>query len=372
MDQEHSTPITRRDALIACAATAVGAALPVPDAAEANAAESAAGQSPAATQTPAPAGSKSKYRGEYSGQRLNRVAFPLGGLGAGMICLEGTGARSHVSLRNKPEVFHEPCTFAAIAVKGPARVARVLEGPVPGWKLFGQPGTGNGTHGTAFGLPRFREAQFRARFPFGAVTLRDNDVPLEVEITGWSPFEPGDADNASLPVAGLEYRFTNKSASAVEAVFSWNARNFMAIRGNPEAVRPAPGGFVLWAGPGKDRPHEEGAFSATVSDAAVKVNHAWFRGGWFDPLTMAWKDIASGACYDRASVSEGGSPPGASLFVPFTLAPGESKTIVLRLAWYAGQTNLRVGKDLQSLAVAQAVAGTYRPGMPAALRTSTR
>ena len=87
---------------------------------------------------------KSKFNGEYSGERLNRVAFPLGGIGAGMICLEGSGALSHFSLRNKPEVFNEPCTFAAICIKGPRNVARVLEGPVPGWKLFGAPGTGNG------------------------------------------------------------------------------------------------------------------------------------------------------------------------------------------------------------------------------------
>lgn len=363
MDQEHSTPITRRDALLACAATAVGAALTSADPAEAQAAQSTASQPAAggAAKATAAAGSESKYRGEYSGARLNRVAFPLGGLGAGMICLEGAGALSHFSLRNKPEVFNEPCTFAAISVKGASRVARVLEGPVPGWKLFGQPGTGNGTHGTSFGLPRFRDARFRTRFPFGTVTLRDSDVPLEVETTGWSPFEPGDADNASLPVAALEYRFTNKSSAPVEAVFSWNARNFMAIRGNPEAVRPTPGGFVLWAGPGKDRPHEEGAFSATVADKNVKVNHAWFRGGWFDPLTMAWKDIATGACYDRPPVSEGGPPPGASLFVPFKLAPSESKTIVLRLAWYVGQTNLRVGKDAPSSAGSQAAVGTHRP-----------
>jgi hypothetical protein len=42
---------------------------------------------------------KSKYNGEYSGERLNRIAFPMGGVGAGMICLEGSGALSHVSLR---------------------------------------------------------------------------------------------------------------------------------------------------------------------------------------------------------------------------------------------------------------------------------
>jgi len=356
MNMDDSTHVTRRDALKACAATAVGAALTTSGGTEAGAGETGA----VGVQQPSAAScTKCRYDGEYSGERLSRVAFPMGGMGAGMICLEGTGALSHVSLRNKPEVFHEPCTFAAISIKGPKSVARVLEGPVPGWKLFGQPGTGNGAGGSSFGLPRFREARFRVRFPFGTVTLHDKDVPLDVEITGWSPFEPGDADNASLPVAALEYRFTNESSVPVEAVFSWNARNFMATRGNPEAVRATPGGFVLWGGPGKDRVYEEGALSATVDDPAVQVNHAWFRGGWFDPLTMAWKDIAAGACFSRAPVTEGGASPGATLFVPFMLAPGESKTIVLRLAWYVGETALRVGKDPKS--GVPAVPGNYRP-----------
>src|SRR3974377_1409063 len=101
---------------------------------------------------------KHEYNGPYTGAYLNRVAFPLGGIGAGMLCLEGTGALSHVSLRNRPEVFHEPLMFAAIAIKGNAPMARVLEGPVPAWKIYGAPGTGNGAGGTSFGLPRFRNA----------------------------------------------------------------------------------------------------------------------------------------------------------------------------------------------------------------------
>jgi uncharacterized protein (DUF608 family) len=353
MNDDQSTPITRRDALIACAATAVGAAC-----------TSTAGYEAAAADpgnSPGEAGKTTKYRGEYGNEYLNRVAFPMGGMGAGMICLEGTGGLSHVSLRHKPEVFHEPCTFAAISIKGPTNTARVLQGPVPGWKLFGQPGTGNGAGGTSLGLPRFREASFRVRFPFATVSLRDPDIPLEVEITGWSPFEPGDADNASLPVAGLEYRFTNRSNAAIEAVFSWSARNFMAIQGNPDAVRPAPGGFMLWCGPGKDKPHEEGAFVAAVDDPAVKVNHAWFRGGWFDPLTMVWKDICSATCVERPPVTEGGPSPGATLFVPVKLSPGESKTVVLRLSWYVGQTSLRVGKDPQGSGELPILSGNYRP-----------
>ena len=77
--------------------------------------------------------SEHTYNGPYMGDHLHRTAFPLGGVGAGMVCFEGAGAISHVSVRNRPEVFHEPLIFAAVCVKGEETVARVLEGPVPMW-----------------------------------------------------------------------------------------------------------------------------------------------------------------------------------------------------------------------------------------------
>ena len=168
----------------------------------------------------------------YTGEFLNRVAFPLGGIGAGMICLEGAGALSHVSLHGQPDIFNEPLLFSALCVKGEKPVARVLEGSVPSWKVFfpwGKTfqGAGNGGSGKSYGLPRFKNAEFLARFPFGRVRLDDPTVPLAVEITGWSPFVPGDADRSSLPAAALEYRFENKAEQVVEAVYSFHARNFI-------------------------------------------------------------------------------------------------------------------------------------------------
>jgi len=301
------------------------------------------------------------FNSEYSGEFLNYVALPLGGIGAGMICLEGTGALSHVSLRNRPELFNEPCVFAALSIKGNRDLARVLEGPVPSRKVFGPPGTANGAGGTTYGLPRFATASFKTRFPFGIITLADRAVPLQVTITGWSPFEPGDPDNSSLPVAGLEYHFTNHSRHTVEAVFSFNARNFMAIGSNPQAVRPIEGGFILWGGAAKEHPWEEAAFSATVTETEAKVNHAWFRGGWWDPLTMAWKDVADSACYERPPAMEGGPSPGATIFVPFQVKAGSSKTIALRLAWYSGKTNLHIGKDPAGSAGGSDTPENFRP-----------
>ncbi len=299
------------------------------------------------------------YNGPYTGEHNSRIAFPMGGMGAGMICLEGTGALSHVSLRNQPDVYNEPCVFAAVCVKGVGpnggNVARVLEGQVPTWKLFGPPGTGNGAGNRAYGLPRFMEAEFEARFPFGTVRLSDPALPLDVEVTGWSPFEPNDADHASLPVAGLEYTFKNNTNKPVEAVFSFNAKNFLP---GGQAVKAFPKGFVFWAPGAEDKPWEQTAFCAAVADPAAKTNCAWFRGGWFDSLTMAWKDVQEGACFDRPPVTEGAASPGGSIFVPVTVAAGATRTVVLQLSWYAGQTDLRAGDDPDT---GEKPRETYRP-----------
>ena len=80
-----------------------------------------------------------KYNDSYTGSNTDRVAFPIGGMGAGMFCLEGTGAISEMSVRNRPDVFNEPCMFAAISLKGIKNGAKVLEGQVPDWKRFGPP-----------------------------------------------------------------------------------------------------------------------------------------------------------------------------------------------------------------------------------------
>ncbi len=289
------------------------------------------------------------FNDAYTGPYNNRVAFPIGGIGAGMFCLEGTGAISHMSVRNSPQVFNEPHAYAALCVKGSENVARVLEGPVPGWKTFGGPGAGNGASGSSFGLPRFREAAFQARFPFGTVTLTDPAIPFEVTVTGWSPFTPGQADDSSLPVGALEYQFRNPTGEQREAVFSFNSRNFMATGHNDDDILPIEGGFVLWQPAREGAAYDRGAFAAFVDDDEVAVDHSWFKGGWWDPVTLAWRNIEEGHPVDNPHVD--GPSPGASLFVPFTLGPGEERTIRLMLAWHVPVSNLRYGADPPSTQV---------------------
>ena len=273
-----------------------------------------------------------EFNGKYQKEYLDKIAFPIGGIGAGMFCLEGTGAISHVSLRHHPDVMNEPYTFAAIYVKGVENGAKVLEGQVSTWKLFGPAQSGLGRGDKTYGLPRFEEAVFQTRFPFATIDLRDKDMPLVAKITGWSPFIPTDADNSSLPVGVLEYQFTNTSDKAIETVFSYNTKNFIDGQGT---IRGVKNGFVL------ESDQNNSGLAIYVDNAAAVVDHCWFRGAWFDPQTVVWDNIRYGRIADKQPVK--GVAPGASVYVPLTLQPGETKTVKVNFCWYLPDSNLSIG-----------------------------
>ena len=316
-----------------------------------------------------------RFSGIYQGEQLSQIAFPMGGLGAGMICLEGTGGLAKFSLRNRPDLGNEPKVFAAVALKGSTILARVLEGPIPECKL--RPNFPTGEWGEVprhcWGLPRYRHATFKGRFPFGTVDLTDDKLVLDARLVGWSPFYPGDADNSSLPVCAIEYTFTCRGEDTIDAVFSFNAENFMttqsmqATAGDESLsfgkIRPTSGGFVFADTSASGGFADVASFAVWTDDQAAKVNHAWFRGEGVDSIAMAWADITAAKCYEQGCPPDQDSP-GASIFVPLSLNPGQSKTISIYLAWYVATSNLFEPKEnyeTESNTLFPRPASTYRP-----------
>ena len=286
--------------------------------------------------------SSSGFSGVYEGAYRDQIAFPLGGLGAGMICLEGSGALSRFSLRHRLEADADHQVFAAISVRGENTLALVLEGPVPNWKLRPQfPDQGDVNN---WGLPRFHSATFRSQFPFGVVSIDDGESPLGVLLTGWSPFYPGDEDNSSLPVAGMEYRLTNRSERTIEAVFSYNAENFLSNQrvelGSPatdrlDRIYAIRNGFVLHTPGTLDRPWDKGSCAFWVDAADTSVDYAWPC----DSLNLLWQKFSAGQ-YDVHDPLQDRAAAGASLFVPLRLAPGEIRTVIVYVAWYVPDSDL--------------------------------
>jgi hypothetical protein len=166
-----------------------------------------------------------------------------------------------------------------------------------------------------------------------------------VNISGWSPFIPGDDKNSSLPVASLVYTFKNSGSKPFDLVFSWNAKNFIRLEEGKNAISPIDNGFVITEEGNKATPFRTDMCFFTDAPETV-VDHCWFRGGWWDPMTMAWNHVRDGIMANTPPVDN--NAPGASLYVPFTLPAGKERFIRLHLAWYTPkslETYGEVGAD---------------------------
>ena len=280
----------------------------------------------------------------YTGEYLNFVAMPIGGMGAGMFTVEGSGAINSMSIHHRPELRHEPRMVAALASKDGN--AKLLQGPVPTHKIFSGPNAGYGLGSTSYGLPRYHENTFTTRFPFAEIDLADPDMPVTAEITAWSPFIPTDADNSSLPVGAFEYKLKNTSNKPVEALFTYSSENFVWANNPTKRIKPIENGFVMSSDSLPNKPESESYFAIWTDQPGTQVNNHWFRGGWFDGMTMNWNSIKKGEIITNEPVEE--NVQGATLYVPIQLAPGEEKTIKLMMAWYAPNNNQRYGKDTEA------------------------
>jgi uncharacterized protein (DUF608 family) len=289
----------------------------------------------------------------FAGPNLLQIAMPMGGIGAGCVCLNGYGGLQDFSIRHKPATSAMPdghatgdAAFALLHVKGADPVTRLVEGPMPVERIYDQGLKGQGyRHGGHEGFPRFAECRFEARYPFGRVVLEDPSVPLRAAVTGWSPFIPLDDVNSGMPCAFLEYTFENTSGESVEFEFSYHLSHLITRQGRQIATGNAvlgpsgkgAGGGVFFTTTGVEA-HEEdfGTAALYAVGQTPRVKAMWFRGGWFDSLSVLWREVSEGRFQenDGAGAEELQGRNGGSLLIAGKLAPGESVTYPVVLAWH--------------------------------------
>ena len=167
---------------------------------------------------------------EFEGKSLNRIAFPLGGIGTGSISLGGRGNLTDWEIFNRPgkgTVLPYSMFFLRLASKSMSPVVRVIEGEIP--PPF------EGPHGLpwwhAGGLPRFREARFKGGFPIAEVQFNDDTVPLDVSLQAYNPFIPLASEDSGLPAAILEYRIANTTSESMEVSVAGTLFNILGYSG---------------------------------------------------------------------------------------------------------------------------------------------
>jgi len=298
----------------------------------------------------------------YEGDRLNEVAFPLGGIGTGTIALGGRAEMRDFEICNRPaKGFNPPYTFFALRAQPEGRpaVTRLLEG------VLQPPYSGGfGVRTPGAGLPRMREVSLEAAYPFARFTLRDPDAPLVVHLEAFNPLIPLDVGRSSLPIAILRYVLVNPGRRPIQASVAGSLLNFIgavpSCRSSGPTVAPGdltdlPGGNVnevrqATAGDGTPlrgllmrservppRTPEEGTMALVALAEDVTWRRTWGPTRWNRHLLTFWNDFSGdGRFEDPAEVTP--SPPGqgqvGSVGVSVQVEPQGTAAVTFLLCWH--------------------------------------
>ncbi len=290
----------------------------------------------------------------YSGRNLDEVAFPLGGIGAGMVTLGGWGQLRDFEIRNRPDKGDViPNTFFAIRCKqGKTDVTKVLQGQVEGCFTGKAQGTaafsGEG-HSARFstgeGFPHFRKSTFRGEYPFAFMEMSDAGMPVAVKLTAWNPFIPLNEDDSSIPAAILSYTLKNTTKSAVEVMVYGSTSNRigkapstpLGIRmtaeekpeGRKNTARRGAGLSGLYMT--NERIDTEATAFGTMA-LAVLGREAVTHAAWEDDQVIRLFEGMAQTQWPPKKAK--GQQQTGTLGVPVKLAAGETATVTFVLSWH--------------------------------------
>lgn len=296
----------------------------------------------------------------FTGEHTTQVALPIGGIGAGSVCLNGYGGLQDFSIRTRPETSGMPegftsnspeAAFAILHVKGATPITKLVEGPFPPFKIFDQGLQGQGLRRGGYeGFPRFSKCSFKGEYPFGEAHLSDAVLPIDVTVTGWNPFIPLDDKNSGIPCAILEYKLHNRSSSTVSYQFSYHLSH-LAPGCKPEQASSLnsviPGKGVLLSNSEAQNSEGFGSACLLAMGETPRIKAMWLRSpGWeFDSMSALWREVSSGnfSSNDGSNSVDHAGRNGASILLEGSLAIHEERTHRILITWYFPNCYLREG-----------------------------
>lgn len=295
----------------------------------------------------------------YQGEELRAVAMPLGGIGTGSIAICGDGSLRQWQIQN--EVNHLAClpqSFFAVWARQhrPLHepVARVLQsaalyghdGPTP-------PPTANDhvvplPHRRLLQrLPGVAATTFTGGYPIAELTYHDPALPLDVRMEAFSPFVPLDAKHSGLPAIVFNVTIANPTdrvllasvAAALQNAVGWDGvapvfdAKCQLYGGNVNTLIQAGGATTIAMGATRLPEDHPGCGSMALSALAPDATYVT----QWDDLRALWDDFAADGRLSNAAdttPSAAGRTWNGALAVPFSLQPGQSRTVTFSLAWH--------------------------------------
>jgi non-lysosomal glucosylceramidase len=287
-----------------------------------------------------------RKRGTYEGNKTKEISFPIGGIGSGCIGLAGNGQLIDWEIFNRPNKGSVN-GFSHFAIKaerdGVVLGARVLQGDtLPsymgkyGTTMFSGYGFGP-IRETMAGVPHFRDVSFEGTYPFAQMSFSDPKFPGKAVLSAWNPLIPLNDHDSSLPAAFFEVTLENTEGSPIDYTVAFSVNNPLTCGSLQNLTKSVDGNWFmqLQSDAIETEDPSYGNLCVATDSADVGFQHYWFRGSWFDGLSVFWKDFsAPGKLKNREY------PPNPSarndmgtMTTHIQVEPGQSKTVRFVLTW---------------------------------------
>lgn len=300
-------------------------------------------------------------RGErivYRGANTRAVAFPLGGIGTGHICLCGDGSLRQWQIFNQAAHNHYvPHSFFAIRAQGDARgcppVARALVSPaLYDTEIENVPTVSDHLVPEELRkllqeLPGVAATEFVGEYPIAMVNYLEPELPVQVSLEAFCPMVPLDEMASGLPGIVFSFLVRNPTTAPVNVSLLGSLQN--AVGSSPHAEIS-----------GVECRDYGGNFNALVQLrelTAIQMGNAWLkdddqhngsmclavlhdeataRAQW-DDLGELWGEFVKTGRLSRrleAMPSGPGRTVNGALAVPLRLEPGQERTVTFFVTWY--------------------------------------
>ncbi len=271
-------------------------------------------------------------RGEptvYRGEHLTAISFPVGGIGSGLIQIDGLGRLAIWQIFNNHQHVVVPHSFFAVRVKRAECTAMVRA-------LQGEP---------VGPFPAMKDISFRGEYPFGWFTFGDADLPVHIAMETFNPLVPLDARSSGIPCAIFSLTAANRTSAPVEVSFLASQQNVVGYL----ADKPIEGRRYSGFGGSENRVIRDGTATILHMTSAKPKDSP----GYGDMALMAFAGEAGGAASWKSLENLAGefatgkiSGPGeagpsaegetldGAIVVSFTLSPRETRAVTFALAWH--------------------------------------
>lgn len=269
-----------------------------------------------------------KYQKEY----LEKISFPLGGIGSGCIGLSGNGRLIDWEIFNKPNKntengwshFAVRCFDEKGVVDARVLVSDDLGDPAGRGGLYG--------HGANYfsmnGFEHFENSTFDGEFPIAKLCFTDEHFPGDVTLKAFNPFIPLDSKNSSIPAAFFEIEFEN----ATDKELTYEAALSVC---NPfeNTVNTAEQNRLVLCN-GKER---ENNVTVATDCENTHITNYWYRGWWGnfykDNIRTFWSSWKNGEQLTCRDYTEMGWRDVGTVSGSVKVLPGERKTVRFVLSW---------------------------------------